>query len=117
MTESNPVYLKIDYGESLESKKDILFLEISLLKVMKIIQRYQILREGELKIKNKMNRSIKELGTKVRRTYSCLPPMQFTNQMKRKEKKKESEINLDRTDQDLEEQLREIQEKLKMLEV
>ena len=116
MTESNPVYLKIDYGESLESKKDILSLEISLLKIVKIIQRYQVLREGELKIKSKLNRAIKELGIKIRKTHSCLPAMEITKTAKRKEKKKESEISLDRTDLDLEEQLKEIQEKLKMLE-
>jgi len=73
MEKENPVYLKLGYYESLGAKRDILSSQASLLNVIKIMRRYNSLREEELRIKANLHKQIKELNSKVKETKSYFP--------------------------------------------
>ena len=77
MKEENQVYVQIGYDESLASKKEILSSEISLLNLMKVIKRYDALRLEELKVKSKIRKEIKLLGTKTREVQSSFPFLNY----------------------------------------
>ena len=65
-------YIKIDYGEAVSAKKEILSSEINLLNIAKHIENYKQLRKKELLNKlNSINSSFPEEGKvkiKVKRT-------------------------------------------------
>jgi hypothetical protein len=116
MVNENPIYLKLEYSESLESKKNILSSEMSLINIIKIIKRYKSLREDEFILRAQIFKLIKEINIAIRKTKSSfpfikLPEKQKIEEIKIKERKKERE----KEDTSLELQLREIQEKLKQM--
>jgi hypothetical protein len=117
MVAENPVYFKLEYDESLESKKDILYSEISLLNLLKIIKKYNTIRSEELKIKSQVYTSIKELNLAMKKMKSSLPFLKIPEKEKREELKKEVDITRKREDfdYDLKSQLQEIQNKLDFL--
>ncbi|VVB82315.1 Uncharacterised protein [uncultured archaeon] len=110
----NPVYVKLEYNESLESKKDLLSSEISFLNLIKIMRRYNALRQEEFLIKLKIDRSLKALDLAVKKTKSTFPFLKIPKQARREEinKKEIVTINKESFDRDLESQLRDIQERL-----
>ncbi len=117
MDEQNPVYLRLRYNESLESKKNILSSEISLLNIIKIARRYHSFRIEELRIKDDLYKSIKKLGLLIRKSKSTLPFLK-PPQKKEEEKpvlKKEKIKVKQNVDEKLESQLKDIQEKLKSM--
>jgi hypothetical protein len=73
MKEENPVYVKLEYDEALQSKRDILLLQMNLLKIIKIIKHYRLLRLEELKIKATAYRRLKDLITNLRKIKTNLP--------------------------------------------
>ena len=55
MKEENLINVKLEYGEALQSKKDILTSEMNLLRIAKALKNYHILRTKELKSKSKLH--------------------------------------------------------------
>ena len=110
----NPVYVKLGYDESVDSKKDLLSSEISFLNLIKIIRRYNALRQEEFLIKIKMDKSIRALDAAVRKTKSTFPFLKMPQTPKREEvtKKEVITVNKESFDRDLENQLRDIQARL-----
>ncbi len=114
--ESNPVYFGVGYYEALESKKDILSSEMSFLNLIKIIRRYNSLKMEELIVKERMYKAIKELNGLMKKTKASFPFLKIPEKAKREEViKKEITLPEERFDEDLENQLRDIQEKLKSI--
>jgi hypothetical protein len=114
MKEENQVYVQLGYDESLESKKEILSSEISLLNLMKIIKRFNILKLEELKIKSKIRREIKLLGIKTREVQSSFPFLKISPKIKHSSLNEERPQEIkEKFDENIESQLREIQEKLR----
>lgn len=120
--EENPVYVRLDYSEAIRAKREILSLQMSLLKIIKIIRNYRALRLEELRLKAKTYRRIKDLILSIKKIKTELPKIKIP-QLKRKEEtdfikeriqasKKPSEIGMDNS---LEGQLKEIQEKLRAI--
>jgi len=114
MTDENPVYFGLKYSTSLESKKELLSLEMSFLNLIKIIRKYNLLRQEEFKIKLRLYKSIKELNTKMKKTYSSFPFLKIPKQMQRPELRKNL-MPKEEIDVNLESQLKDIQEKLKAI--
>lgn len=112
MIEPNPVYVKLKYNEGVESKKDILSTEVSLLNGIKIIQRYNFVRTEEFKIKSRIFKAIKELNLTIRKTQSTFPFLKLPDKIRKKNQEDDIEIIRKEADQDLESELRNIQEKL-----
>jgi hypothetical protein len=118
MSDENPVYLKLEYDESLESKRDILSSEMFLLNIIKIIKRYDSLREEELELKNQLYKNIKEFNTLLKKARVSFPFLKLPENLKREDIRTDSrEIKKGKyADEDLESQLRQIQEKLRDME-
>jgi hypothetical protein len=119
--EENPVYLKLGYYETLEAKRDLLSSEMSFLNVLKIMKRYNALRAEEIKLKLEMYRTIRELDLSLRKTKSSFPFLKIPEKARRQEIVKRETIREAKpareeiVDEDLESQLRSIQERLKSI--
>ncbi len=116
----NPVYLKLRYDEALKSKKDLLFMESSLLTILKIIKKYNLWRTEELRIKSELYKALKDLGASVRKTKSVFPFLEIPESIRRRELERiEQAENIkpikEIFDEDLESQLRNIQDRLRTL--
>ncbi len=116
MKEENPVYVKLDYSEAVQSKRDILSLQLSLLKLIKTIRNYRVLRLEELRSKARTYRRIKDLTLNIKKIKTELPKVNVP-QIKKKD---EGEFEVKTTgnsgtDDALEAQLKEIQKKLRAI--
>lgn len=117
MEQKNPVYVKMGYDESLDSKKNLLSTEVSLLNLIKSINAYHSIRLEELKIKAGIYRAIKELSLTMRKTKSSFPFFKVPENKSKKENLMQKEIKVpkEKVDNNLESELQEIQEKLRNL--
>ena len=116
----NPVYLRLRYDEAVNSKKDLLFMESSLLTILKIMKRYNLWRTEESRIKLEFYKMIKDLNASVKKTKSVFPFLEIPESVRRREIMKMENLEEIKPakeffDEDLESQLRNIQEKLKSL--
>jgi hypothetical protein len=117
MADENPVYYRLGYDESLESKKDILYSEMSLLNLIKIIKKYNGIRAEELKARAQAFKKMKELELSVKKLNSALPFLKIPEKEKREELKKEVDTARKKEDfdEDLKLQLKDIQSRLDSL--
>jgi len=114
--EDNPVYFRLGYYESLDSKKEILSSEMSFINIIKIARRYNSLRKEELDIRTKIQRLVKELDLALRKTKASFPFLKIPEKARRVEIKKEIEYPRKKDfDESLEKELKSIQEKLKSI--
>jgi hypothetical protein len=119
MKEENLVYVKLEYEEALESKRDILASQASLLRIIQAMRHYRLLRLEELRVKAQVYRKIKELITSINKIKENLPQIKIPS-IKKKDEEKEfvkkikdkQEIDYDDS---LDSQLREIQERLRSI--
>jgi len=116
MAKENPVYFKLGYDESVESKKDILSTEVSLLNLIKSIKKYESIRIEEFKIKSQISKAVKKLNLDMRQTQSSFPFLNIPKIIKKEDyQKKEIRTTKDKFDNNLENELKEIQDKLASL--
>ncbi len=118
--QENPVYLKLEYNEAIESKTDLLHSEISFLNLMKIMKRYNALKMEELRIKSEIYKAIRELDASVKKTKSSFPFLKIPERAKREEIiKREASEEIKPTgeafDENLESELKSIQDRLKSI--
>ena len=112
MKNENLIHVKFEYEEALQSKKEVLSSEMTLLKIVKIIKEYRSLRLEELKLKLKLHRRMKETITNMRKLQIILPKLE----MLKKDEDLEKVDKIKKAQYDgLEYQLQEIQDKLKSL--
>ncbi|VVB83258.1 Uncharacterised protein [uncultured archaeon] len=116
MEQKNPVYVKMEYSESIESKKNILSTEVSLLNLIKSLKEYHSIRLEELKIKAQIYKAIKELNLTMRKTKSTFPFLKIPEKNKKENLPlREARVPKEKVDNNLESELQEIQEKLRNL--
>jgi hypothetical protein len=117
MKEQNPIHVKIDYGEAIQSKRDLLSSEKDFIRILKIIKRYNFLREEELNTKLKMQRKMKELRLNLGRLNEVFPKIKIPDILKKSDLDEEKPLKIKEKNKndDLESQLREIQERLRRL--
>ena len=115
MSNENLIHIKLEYDESLLAKSDILYLESNLLKILKSLRRYHEIRMEELRLKMVLSKKIKLVENSIKNLKLLIPRptipkiiREETNLIEFKEKENVEES-------DLEEQLREISEKLKLI--
>jgi|AntAceMinimDraft_18_1070375.scaffolds.fasta_scaffold40367_4 hypothetical protein len=117
--EENLVYIKLSCSELTQSKKEILSIEINLIKILQIIKNYKFLRMQELKSKIKLLKKLKETRAEIKRFEQTLPKSQISKRINgnKTETKKEKFLEkVIKNKNNLESQLQEIQKKLKNLE-
>ncbi len=117
MEEENPVYVKLEYYESVVSKRDLLSSEKSLLNIIKIVKRYHAIKLEQLKMRSGIHKAIKELDLLVKKTKSTFPFFNLPELTKREGLIKEMNISEENSEEDIELELREIQKKLDELSI
>lgn len=125
MKEQSVVHIRVDYEDALATKRNILSAEANFLKVIKRIKRYELLRGEELNNRLRIQNKIKDLKTNMTKINEVFPKVKLPeilkkNEVEKKKKIEEQEnikepIKEKHEEDDLETQLREIQEKLMKL--
>ncbi|MAH03757.1 hypothetical protein CMI39_03145 [Candidatus Pacearchaeota archaeon] len=117
----NIVHIRIGYDEALQSKKDILLSEMSLLKVIKIMKKYHLSRMNELKLKLKLYKKIRGINIQIKKLQNVLPKTEISQVLKEEKSFKKIRnqkvfVNKERKqDNRIESQLKDIQSKLNSL--
>ena len=117
---NNLVHVKVEHSEAIQSKKDLLSLELELIRVIKIIKRYKQLRTKELRLKNKLKRVTGQTLTSIKIIEKDLPKIKLKEisheNEQIKEKPKEEENKRRKNRDHLEREIEQIQKKLRVLE-
>jgi len=117
MKKDTSLHVRLKYNEAIQSKKDLLSLEMKILMILKAIKNYIFMRAEELNKKSEINKKLKDIKLNLKVLQTILPTLEKTYLQKEEEiepKKKDlkRETSESFVDGNLEEQLREIQEKL-----
>jgi hypothetical protein len=117
MEQKNPVYVKMGYDESLESKKNILSTEVSLLNLIKSVKAYHSIKLDELKIKSEIYKAIKELNLTMRKTKSVFPFLKIPEIKQKREAPIAKEVKMpqEKAKNSLDLELQDIQNRLAAL--
>ena len=105
-----PLHIKFEFPEVLDSKKTLLSSEINLLNIAKKIELYKKLRVMEFKRKTLLNKKLKELSSLLKRLSLELPK---TPDVKKQIKSQETQLS---GKLKLEQELKLIKEKLASLD-
>ncbi|MBM3228501.1 hypothetical protein FJZ20_01275 [Candidatus Pacearchaeota archaeon] len=118
MSKDTAIHIKLEYGESMGAKKDVLSSEMRLLKLAQAIKRYGEYRIREAELKRDFAKKIKEIKTNIGKLQRELPKPRLPEILKKSEEEKESpkakKISFDAS---LEEQIKEIENRLNELKV
>ena len=112
------IHVKLEYDEVLRSKRDILASEADILNIIKSINRYIALRNIELDLKARFYREIKKIAMGIKMLEATMPHVKTPRILGIPEEKSvvtERKIVISKDETGLEEQLREIQRKLKSI--
>ena len=123
----NLIHLKFNYDEALNSKRDLLYSQRSLITITKIINNYLSLKSQELSIKLDLHKKLKETTTDIRKLQKLIPDVKIPKILRKNEyegeedKKEEFRKPVNKKehpvyDDSIESQLQEIQEKLQNLQ-
>jgi hypothetical protein len=124
MSNENLIHVKLEYTEALQSKRGLLTTQRDILRIAKIIKQYRALRLTELKAKQKALTKIKGLNTNIKKLQKTLPKIQMPEILQEHEVL-DTDTEVDKEikhaknkeyDVSIENQLAEIQNKLKSLE-
>ena len=100
-------YVKVEYQEALNAKKEILSSQLEVLNILKKIQIYKELRKKELIRKNKLRILIEELNKGMKNLVLELPETEDTSQI--------IEAEARTINKSIDVELKEIEEKLAQL--
>jgi len=120
--QKNLIHIKLEYDEALESKRDILSTKANLLRILRIIKEYQQIRLKELNKKTKLKRELSKLNLDLRKLKQLLPKLKIPEILKHEEpefeelEEKIKEPIERKYDQAIENELEDIQDKLRSLE-
>ncbi len=116
MKEKTPVHVKLEYIEAIQGRRDILFAEMNLIRILKSIRKFNGFRMAEFDLKSIFYKEIKDISTDIKKIQSSLPKTQAKEIPKFGEESKEKvKPRVGEKDRNIESQLREIQEKLSSL--
>jgi hypothetical protein len=114
------LHVKVNYGESINAKKQILSSQIRLLRIIKNIKKFKELRILELDQKINISQRTKGLKEDLKNIQKILPNQEIPKKYKQKittpnKEVKEKTIQKKEPESDLDLQLKEIQEKLRLI--
>lgn len=120
MENENLIYIKLEYLEALESRKDVLNVERNLLLLKKIMNDYNSLRSGELNLKLKLHQKMKSLLNTLNYVEKTFPMIEHNQPVKEQQSDqipiKQTKTKPQKTPPTgIDAELRDIQEKLKSL--
>ena len=110
------IHVKLEYGEVINSKRDILASEADILNIIKSMNRYVALRDEELDLKAQFYKEIKKIAIGIKMLETTLPHVKVPKILSPSEEKPaERKIVVRKDETGLEEQLREIQRRLRLI--
>ena len=112
MKKDDLVHLKFDYGEALNSVRDILYIEKSLMTIAKSMKEYNALKKEETKIRLRLYEKTSQAKKIIDKLQKTTPKVKGPKIAKVHEEKRIEEV---RNDGDIEQQLQDIQSKLNSL--
>jgi len=115
---ANTIHIKLDYSEAVDARKALLSSELNLIKINKIMKRYQLLRTKELMIKEQTRRRLHEIRKHLTEIIQKLPDPVLPSLLKHGREKPIIESTFEREEYDtkLEKELKEIQRQLAALQ-
>ena len=126
--QTSPIHIRLDYGEAIFLRKEVLTSEMELIFILKAINKYAELRKQELALKTNFYKVLKKLSVNVKKMEKNLPELEIPKILKNSQKQKEvfekkleslpevkSLLKKSKTDDALEQQLLEIQRKIQSL--
>ncbi len=126
--QTSPIHIRLDYGEAIFLRKEVLTSEMELIFILKAINRYAELRKQELALKTNFYKILKKISLNVKKMEKNLPALEIPRILKNSQKQKEvfekklesiQEIKplskKSKTEDALEQQLLEIQRKIQSL--
>jgi hypothetical protein len=122
MKDENLIHIRLNHSEAVTSKVDVLSTQMNLIKMLKIMKAFHKLRSEELKTKGKIQKKLKDLDANIHKLEVLLPKihipkiLQHGTEEIKQEVKEKVKRKLDPHEIDLENQLKEIQDKLRKLE-
>ena len=112
------IHVRLEYPELLQAKREILNLELSLLKIVRTIKKYHELRMQELNKKEFLYKNIKQTSTKLKSLQRTLPKLKQSSMLKHPHQRRMTalkDVKRVPSDQGIEDQLQEIQNRLNLL--
>ena len=113
------IHVKLEYHELIQAKKEILNLELSLLKIVRTIKKYHELRMQEFDKKEFLYKNIKQTSTKLKSLQKTLPKLKQPSMLKHPHQRRIAalkDVNRVPSDQGIDAQLQEIQNRLNLLQ-
>ena len=104
-------HIRLDYGETLTAKKQLLSSEINLIYINKNLSRYKALRKKEFAMKNQLKTNLTSLRAKLDFLISTFPKEQGNPKVPRAKKTK-----IQQEEKNLSSELEDIQTKLARLQ-
>ena len=104
-------HIKLNYEEALNAKKNLLSAELNILRIIKRVKAYRILRKKELIMKNKLKITSTALNSKINLLLSTFPNEQGEPRTIKRTRRKKQEGK-----KDIQEELEGIKKKLAKLQ-
>lgn len=92
MAKDNLIHIKLEYGEALESKKDILSSEAGLLRISQKIEEYKNYRDRELALKFLLYKKLKDVRLNINSLHKILPAVKMPEILKKEEYKGQNKV-------------------------
>ena len=70
---TSTVHIKLEQPEAIEIKRDVLNSEMDLIKIIRIIRKYKILRMRELRLKEELRKNMSTSITNIKKLQIMLP--------------------------------------------
>ena len=91
MSNENLIHLKFEHEEAVESRKDLLASQVTLLKILKKIEEHRIYRTREFELKLDLYKKIRELKLGIGSLEKTLPKVKIPEILKKQENKEQQE--------------------------
>ena len=116
MKNENPIHIKLEYTEAISGKRDILLIQMTLLKIARAIKTYHSLRKKESQTKLKLFKQLKDANNIIKKIQTTLPKIRINKRIKDEYQEKKPRKGRLEYDKGIEDQLLDIQAKLRALQ-
>jgi hypothetical protein len=113
LKKDDSIYVQIDYGDAVNSKKNLLSYQIELINMIKSMKKYSLLRENEKLLKSSLQNLLKATNENIKKMEGKLPKVEELKQPQKEPDKKEPVMEY--YEPDLDSQLNQIKKKLEAI--
>jgi len=114
LRKENPVYVRVDYEDALNAKKNLLSYQVELISMVKSIKKYGMLSESEGYLKTNLRNTLRAVNENIRKIEGNLPKVEEPKR-KQEEAQSKEQPAIEYYNEDLESQLAQIRKKLEQI--